>query len=213
MVADRPRQRLHSSRRVRRAVKGNRVLNSGDDGVSNNSYVGDPGAVHDITVEGNTILNNVWGRGLEVSGGSSITFTGNYVDNTDGYADVYISSEYQWNTQSVANVIVSGNTLVDSGPNQGSTLVYNSEAGSTITGVTISGNQYVNPKMAAVQLAGNGSETGIHVENNTDYSTNPFSTSSDSGASASQSGNQVLAPSAYSTPMVPPGGGCNFNGC
>jgi hypothetical protein len=102
MVADRPRQRPHSSRRVGRAVKGNRVLNSSDDGVSNNSYVGDPGTVHDITAEGNTIFNNVWGRGLEVSGGSSITSTGNYVDNTDGYADVYICSEYQWNTQSVA---------------------------------------------------------------------------------------------------------------
>jgi parallel beta-helix repeat protein len=97
---------------VGRAVKGNRALNSGDDGVSNNSYVGDPGIVHDITVEGNTILNNAWGRGLEVSGGSSITFTGNYVGNTDGYADVYFSSEYQWNAQSVANMIVSGNTLV-----------------------------------------------------------------------------------------------------
>jgi hypothetical protein len=84
------------------------LLNSGDDSVSNNSHVGDPGSVHDITVGGNTILNNAWGRGLEVSGGSSITF---------------------------------------------------------------------------------------------------------SAASASQSGNQVLAPSAYSTPMVPSGGGCNFNGC
>jgi hypothetical protein len=195
-------------------VSGNRIMNSGDDGISDNSYVGDPGVVHDITIQGNTVLNNKWGRGLEVSGGSDIKFIGNYVDNTDGYSNVYVASESEWNTQSVSNVTVSGNTLVDGGPNQGSTIVYNSEGGSTtITGVTISGNQYVSPQMVAVQFAGAGSETGIQVENNTDYSNNQFSTSSDPAASDSQSGNQVLAPSAYSTPIVPAGGGCNFNGC
>jgi trimeric autotransporter adhesin len=195
-------------------ISGNRIMNSGDDGISDNSYVGDPGVVHDITIQGNTVLNNKWGRGLEVSGGSNINFIGNYVDNTDGYSNVYVASESEWNTQSVSNVTVSGNTLVDGGPNQGSTIVYNSEGGSTtITGVTISGNQYVSPQMVAVQLAGAGSETGIQVENNTDYSTNQFSNSSDSAASDTQSGNQVLAPSAYSTPIVAAGGGCNFNGC
>ena len=79
-------------------VSGNRILNAGDDGISNNSYVGEP-LVHDITVQGNTVLNNLSGRGIEVSGGSNITFSGNYVDNTDGYADVYIASETQWNTR------------------------------------------------------------------------------------------------------------------
>jgi hypothetical protein len=195
-------------------VRGNRVLNSGDDGISNNSYVGDPGMVNAITVQGNTILNNVWGRGLEVSGGSNITFTGNYVDNLDGYTDMYIASESEWNTQSVSNVTVSGNTFVHGGPNQGSAIVYNSVAGSTtISGVTISGNQFVNPKWTAVQLAGNGSETGIAMDNNTDYSTGQFSSSGNPNASATQTGNQVLAPSAYTTPLVPPGGGCSFSGC
>ena len=195
-------------------VKGNRVLNSGDDGVSNNSYVADPDTVHDITVEGNTILNNVGGRGLEVSGGSSVTFTGNHVDNLDGYSDMYIASESEWKTQSVSNVTVSGNTFVDGGPNQGSVIVYNSQAGTTtITGVTISGNQFVNPKLAAVQFAGSGSETGIVMDNNTDYSTGQFSTSSNTSASSTAAGNQVLAPSAYTTPLVPPGGGCSFSGC
>jgi hypothetical protein len=195
-------------------VSGNRVLNSGDDGISNDSYIGDPGIVNAITVQGNTVVNNVSGRGLEVSGGSNITFTGNYVDNPDGYADMYIATESQWNTQSVSNVTVNGNTFVDGGPNQGSAIVYNSEAGTnTITGVTISGNQFVNPKLAAVQLTGSGSETGIVINSNTDYSTGQFSTSSATNASATQTGNQVLAPSAYTTPLVPSGGGCNFSGC
>jgi hypothetical protein len=167
-----------------------------------------------LRCKGIPLCTTVSGRGLEVSGGSNITFTGNYVDNPDGYADMYIATESQWNTQSVSNVTVNGNTFVDGGPNQGSAIVYNSEAGTnTITGVTISGNQFVNPKLAAVQLTGSGSETGIVINNNTDYSTGQFSTSSATNASATQTGNQVLAPSAYTTPLVPAGGGCNFSGC
>jgi hypothetical protein len=194
-------------------VSGNRILNSGDDGISNNSYVGEP-LVHDITVQGNTVLNNAGGRGLEVSGGSNISFTGNYVDNSDGYADVYIASESEWNTQGINNVTASGNSLFDSGPDQGSVFVYDSQ-GSTysITGVTVSGNQFANPLYVAVQFAGDGSETGIEIENNTDYSTGQFSASGNTSATFTESGNQVLAPSAYSTALVPTGGGCNFSGC
>ncbi len=143
-------------------VKGNRVVNSGDDGISNNSYLQDSNTVHNITVQGNTILKNKWGRGLEVSGGSNISFIGNYVDNLDGYADMYVASEAEWNTQNVSTISVTGNTFVDGGPNQGTAIIYNSEAGSTtISGVTISANQFVNPKAGAVQFAGNGSETGL----------------------------------------------------
>jgi hypothetical protein len=195
-------------------VAGNRVIHSGDDGVSNNSYVSDPSTVHGITVEGNTILNNAWGRGLEVSGGSNITFTGNYVDNLDGYADMYIASESEWKTQSVSNVIVSGNTFVNGGPNQGSAIVYNSMAGAnTITNVTINGNQFVNPKLSAVQLAGSGKESGIVIQKNTDFSTGSFGFSSNGNAAATETGNQVLAPSAYASPLVALGGGCSFSGC
>ena len=195
-------------------VKGNHVINSGDDGISNNSYRQDPGTVHDILVEGNTIYHNAWGRGLEVSGGSNITFQGNYVDNLDGYTDMYIASEQEYNTQNVSNITVTGNTFVDGGPNQGSAIIYNSEAGATtITGVTMSGNQFVNPKIGAVQLAGNGSETGIVVNNNTDFSSIAFSFSSNPNASATITGNQVLPPSTFTTPLVPPGGGCSFPGC
>ncbi len=195
-------------------VKGNRVINSGDDGISNNSYLSDSNTVHNITVQGNTIMNNKWGRGLEVSGGSNITFTGNYVDNLDGYADMYVASEAEWNTQSVSTITVTGNTFVDGGPNQGTAIIYNSEAGSTtINGVNINGNQFVNPKAGAVQFAGNGSETGLVIQNNTDYSTSAFSFSSNPSASPTQTGNQVLAPSTYTTPLVSPGGGCSFAGC
>jgi hypothetical protein len=195
-------------------VSGNRILNSGDDGISNNSYVGDPSLVHAITVEGNTIMNNKGGRGMEVSGGSNISFEGNYVDNLDGYADMYLSSESEFNTESISNVTVNGNTFLDGGPNQGSAIIYNDEPGTaTITDVTINGNQFVSPKLTALEFAGTGSVTTISVDNNTDYSTNPFSATSNPNADPSETGNQVLAPSSYTTPLIPPGGGCSFTGC
>jgi hypothetical protein len=195
-------------------VIGNRILNSGDDGVSNNSYVGDPSAVHAITVQGNTVLHNKGGRGIEVSGGANISFTGNYVDNLDGYTDMYIASEAEFNTQSVSNITVTGNSFQDGGPNQGSAIIYNSQAGATtISNVTIHGNQFVNPKLSALEFAGNGSETEISVDNNIDYSTNQFSRISNPNASETETANQVLAPSSYTTPLVSAGGGCNFTGC
>ena len=195
-------------------IKGNHVIHSGDDGISNNSYLSDPVTVHGITIQGNTIVNNAWGRGLEVSGGTNITFQGNYVDNLDGYADMYIASEGEWKTQDVATINVRGNTFMDGGPNQGSAIIYNSEPGSTtVSGVTISGNQFVKPKLSAVQLAGKGSETGIVIQNNIDYSSSAFGFSSNSSASANESGNQVVSPSTLTAPMVAPGGGCSFSGC
>jgi hypothetical protein len=196
------------------SVRGNRVLNSGDDGISNNSYLNESNTVHDITVSGNTVIHNKWGRGIEVSGGSNITFSGNYVDNLDGYSDMYVASEAEWKTQNVSNIMVVGNAFVDGGPNQGTAIIYNSEAGATtINGVTISGNQFVNPKAGAVQFAGAGSETGLFIYNNTDFSTGAFSFSSNPTAQPTQSGNQVSAPSTYTTPLVAPGGGCSFSGC
>jgi hypothetical protein len=195
-------------------VSGNRILNSGDDGISNNSYVGDPSIVHGITVQGNTVLNNNGGRGLEVSGGANINFVGNYVDNPDGYTDMYIASETEFNTQSVSNVAVSGNSFLDGGPNQGSAIVYNSQGAATsIADITIRGNQFVNPKLSALEYAGNGSETTIDVDNNTDYSNNQFSRNSNAAAGVTETGNQVLSPSSYTTPLVTPGAGCNFTGC
>jgi hypothetical protein len=194
-------------------VSGNRILNSGDDGISNNSYVGQP-LDQNITVQGNTVLNNLWGRGLEVSGGNNISFAGNYVSNPDGFSDMYIASENEWSTQGVDNVTVTGNTFLVGGPNQGTVIVYNSQGTLySITNVTVDGNTFFNPPYVALQFTGNGSETGLLVENNTDYSTGSFSALTDLLASFTQVSNQVLAPSTAATPTEPAGRGCNFTGC
>ena len=51
------------------------------------------------------------------------------------------------------------------------------------------------------------------MNNNTDYSNSQFSITSNPNANATETGNQVLAPSSYTTPLVTAGGGCNFTGC
>jgi hypothetical protein len=51
------------------------------------------------------------------------------------------------------------------------------------------------------------------VENNMDYANSNFSSTSNPNASPMETGNQVLAPSSYTTPLVTPGGGCHFIGC
>jgi hypothetical protein len=191
-------------------VSGNRVVNSGDDGISNNSYANDGNTVNHIMITGNTVIGNKGGRGLEVSGGNDIAFTGNYVDNTDGYSDMYVASEREFTTQAVSAITVSGNSFIDGGPNQGSAIVYNSRGtASTVTGVTISGNQFVNPKLGAVQFTGNGVASGT-VLNNTAFTSLPFSSSENSLATFTLTNNVVKAPSTFATPLVTPGGGVNF---
>lgn len=109
------------------------------------------------------------------------------------------------------DVTVSGNSFPDGGPNQGSGNCLQFAGGATtITAVTIEGNQFVNSKLTAVQFAGSGSETGIVVENNTDYSTAQFCASSNTNATVTEAGNQVLVPSTYATPLLPSGGGWQF---
>ncbi len=193
-------------------VSGNRTLNSGDDGISTVSYVGSP-MVSGITVQGNTILSNLGGRGISVVGGNNVTIKQNYVSNPDGFSDIYVAAENQWDTLGVSNVAVTSNTLLDGGPNQGTLTIYNSQGPTyTVTGLTVSTNQFVDPPFAAIQLVGNGVET-LQVENNTDYSTGSLGEVADPLAVYTVSGNRTLAPSEYTTPIAGPGGGCNFAGC
>jgi Right handed beta helix region len=193
-------------------VSGNRTLNSGDDGISTVSYVGSP-MVSGITVQANTILSNLGGRGISVVGGSNVTIKQNYVSNPDGYSDIYVAAESQWDTLGVSNVTVSSNTLLDGGPDQGTLTVNNSQGPTyTIAGLTISANQFVDPAFVAIQFVGDGVET-VQVENNTDYSTVSLGEIADPLAVYAASGNRTLAPSEYTTPIASPGGGCNFAGC
>ena len=45
------------------------------------------------------------------------------------------------------------------------------------------------------------------------YTSNPETNNSATNAQISETGTQISSPSAYSAPLVQPGGGCNFTGC
>jgi hypothetical protein len=141
-------------------IGGNLVTGTGDDGISIVSYNNAP-IVSGIIVQNNTITGQVWGRGMSDVGGNNNTYTGNIVNNTDGYADMYIAAESEYSTFGIATVTVIGNTFLGGGTDQGDVTIYNSQ-GTTynITGVAISGNQIVNPPFVAYQFVGNGIEKG-----------------------------------------------------
>ncbi|HLN24232.1 MAG TPA: right-handed parallel beta-helix repeat-containing protein [Patescibacteria group bacterium] len=197
-------------------ISENLVKNSGDDGISVVSYTGQP-ISHDITIQGNSVLNNVGGRGMSVVGGDNVTMTGNHVEGgSNGMAGIYISAEAEWHTQGVSNVTVNGNTLINAGGSasgHGAITVYNSQAGSeTITGVVLENNQILNPEAAGVLITGAGPEQ-VTMTNNTLYANgHPMLTNGDSAASVTNTGSQTLASSAYPGPLVPSGGGIGSGG-
>jgi parallel beta-helix repeat protein len=194
-------------------VSGNSVVNSGDDGISNVSYAQHP-EVHDITVQGNTVTNNAFGRGISVVGGATISITGNNItENVTGLSDIYIAAESEWNTLGVSNVIVSNNTLIDGGPKQGTVTIYNSQGSAySLNGVTISGNQIITPAYVPVQFVGNGSELGT-VQGNTAYGGTRFFDPANSHATFTETDNNIMASAVYEQPIIAAGGGCGFAGC
>ena len=193
-------------------IQGNRIINSGDDGISVVSYTDAP-VVHDITIQGNTVLYNWWGRGITVVGGNNVNIIGNHVEGgSAGVANIYIGAESGWNTMGVNNILVSGNTLMNgggapSGTGQGAITICDTQGSLySLNNITLSGNQIVNPLNNAFQFVGNGRET-VTATNNVVYSSNNLTSTGDPLASVSLSNNQVLPSSAYSTPLVPSGGG------
>jgi hypothetical protein len=166
----------------------NLIYNSGDDGMSNNSYTTDGSTVNHITINENTELLG-HARGLEVSGGNTITFSNNYVDQNDTDADLFISSECSsYQTQTDNDITVTGNTFVQGGQNQGAVELWADCSSNTVENVTLNGNRWYNTiTFTAVQTAGAGLLSNILIENSNAY-INPVSFYS---SSASGSGNSI----------------------
>jgi hypothetical protein len=191
-------------------IAGNLVNGSGDDGISIVSYNNNP-IVTNITVKNNTIQNQVGGRGLSDVGGNGNVYNGNIVSNPDGYADMYIAAESEWSTFGIANVTVTGNTFLGGGTNQGDLTVYNSQGTSyNITGVSVSGNQFVNPPFVAYQFTGTGSESGT-ISGDTLYGTSgQVQNKSNSKDHIAVTTPTIDPVSSYTTPVAPGGAGAPY---
>jgi 3-phytase len=151
-------------------VENNVVRESGDDSIAVVSY-GSQAPTHNIEITNNQIYDNLWGRGITVVGGKSVKIVNNLVDgNKAGYAGVYIASEADYNTLGVKNVLVQGNTILDTGGNHGSVHVY-SETGRAMENIDILSNKVVPAAGASVYK-----KTGSHPADVTLTDTSPSAT-------------------------------------
>ena len=145
-------------------VTGNRVENSGDDGIAVVSY-GTSNVAHDITISANTVLNNNWGRNISVVGGDNVQITNNYISgNGAGLAGIYLATEPAYDTAGVHNVQVTGNTVLNTGSSttgHGNIMLYDGTA-QTISGVAISGNFLIG-----MDIRQNGSGIQASIGNST----------------------------------------------
>jgi Ca2+-binding RTX toxin-like protein len=123
-------------------VQGNLVQRAGDDGIAVVSY-GTSNVAHDITITGNAVVDNKWGRNVTVVGGEDVKITGNYIDgNSAGLAGVYLATEPAYNTAGDKNVLVDGNTIKNTGSTRtghGNVMLYDGTA-QTLSGITITNN-------------------------------------------------------------------------
>jgi hypothetical protein len=105
-------------------VRGNRIENSGDDGVACVSYL--PAAVNkNITVSNNTVRYNRWGRAITIIGGDSVVIEDNVIEYAQG-ASIWLASETSYNTSAPTNSIVRRNTALNSGYTDGACTKGNS---------------------------------------------------------------------------------------
>lgn len=95
-------------------VEGNRIENSGDDGIAVVSYRYNGARVNNIIARNNVILNNEWGRGMSVVGGDTVLYENNYIAGNQS-ACLYIAQENSYQTYSALNVTAKSNTLKNCG--------------------------------------------------------------------------------------------------
>ena len=194
-------------------IRGNRIINSGDDGISVVSY-NDAPIVHHITISGNTVLHNKEGRGITVVGGNDVQILGNYVEGGEAdTAAVYIAAESQWHTQGVNNVTVAGNTLVDgggspAGTGQGAITIYNSQGYRySLTNIALTDNQIIRPRAAGLQFVGDGPETVLASDNTVYANADSLSSIGNPIARVTLARNVLLPAKTPVAPLVPADGG------
>jgi len=111
-------------------VLNNTVKEPGDDMIAVVSYIGDASTSaasiaanfaarrasdlnHHITIAGNSVSGQYWGRGISVVGGENVTIERNSIDRTTHAAGIYLARETSYLTFGVRNILVRNNTITD----------------------------------------------------------------------------------------------------
>lgn len=149
-------------------VTGNRIENSGDDGIAVVSYKSDGGLVNHITARNNVIVNNKWGRQMSVVGGSDVLYENNYMENnTAGYACLYLAQENAWATYGISNVVAQRNSMKNCGgvaSGHGAVMVF-SDGAQANSNVTLSRNDIAQSGQPGVRVL-SSMNTGITLDSN-----------------------------------------------
>lgn len=150
-------------------IEGNEIVNTGDDMIGLVSYEKAP--PYDkrnrrITVRGNRLLGQSWGRGIGVVGGEDIVIESNLVRHTAGAA-VYVACERQHSTFGVDRVRIVDNVLEDVDYrmiHRANVAVYCSRIGYRVNDVTGTGNIF-DPGRVRVRISGiPGAVSGVRVD-------------------------------------------------
>ena len=100
----------HTDGATNGVVTGNYVRGAGDDMISVVSTKGERKNAG-ITIEGNDLADQYWGRGISVVGGDNITIRNNRISGTACCAAILVAQESVYNTMGVRNVVVEGNVI------------------------------------------------------------------------------------------------------
>jgi hypothetical protein len=146
-------------------VTGNRVDHSHDDGIAVVNYGDGAG---NVRINGNTVLENRWGRNITAVGASNVQITDNYIkgNSADG-AGVYIASEPRYNTAAPRNVVVEGNSIQDTGgPGKGHGQIMLWSGKGPVSDVTIRDNEVRDSKRDDLAVVISGKTNDITLEGN-----------------------------------------------
>lgn len=134
-------------------VVGNRLDNTGDDGIAFVSYRADGNPVTRFTATGNSIYR-CNARGIGIIGSSSGSVTGNTVNETVA-AGIIVAQELSYSTYGPSDVIVANNTIIGAATYNGSVIdhaaihVNIQDSLYPADGITITGNYIESPRRCA----------------------------------------------------------------
>lgn len=148
-------------------VENNIIKQTGDDAIAVVSYHKDAAATSDIVIRGNSVGYSSKARGISVVGGNGVEIDKNTISNTE-MAGVYIAVERHFNTQSVSDVTVSNNKILNTGTrlaNDHPNVLVFADQGS-IDDVYFTGNVISNAVNAGIGVWGNGEIGDIYFTSN-----------------------------------------------
>ena len=162
---------IHSTNNTQQVIiSGNRIYNSGDDGIAVVSYLSDTAQSHDFVIDGNIIMNGQ-ARGIAIIGSSKAIVSNNYIHESE-VAGIIVASSSAYSTNAVSDVIVTGNMISD--PNIGSSvnggILITSYTGYPATNIQVlnnsvvysSGNSCTGP---SISLIGSNTEDVVLAKN------------------------------------------------